>query len=1161
MKGLMFTREVLITRINASLAWLESYLKLNAAGNLNTSSVLAEDFCIRLLNLVYGHNLKNANAEQLNTPAVDLVLAGNVAGPRVAYQVTIDDTSRKITDTHERLAGNPEVAARFDEVIIFFLVRKAPKFPTAPTKAKGPKAPKAKVPKAKVPNRSKPSRSFTPCTSPSVRTLDLTGLLNDIRALPLVRIRMIADALNKEFVPPPKFLRFVASSWTDTSKALACLAAVILAWMIPPLLGVQLGSSTSLVVIGIATVPLVCYLFLDARPRWREARYRARAPVARDADETYFKTWPRPAPGDDQPVTFSRPDKAERTVLEWIERAASPMLHLTGASGTGKSSLLDAFVIPHLRRRDPAWHVIKLRSFDDPLTALSAALPGVWKNPSADLQESLIDRLIRALAYLQERNRRLLIVFDQFEELFILHPLPSGPVPDGSPPPLVQRVGELLTAVTVTAPIPGLTVLLSYRADHRSDIDTLRLPARNEDHEPATRTAFEVQPFTFAAAWAYLTGCPGLTIPSARLQQALEEAAAIDESGQRVRPIVLNLLGRALQDLAENPRRSSRRGSLLHDYIRSHAFDPREERLPKSILPHLLSNEGTIAPATAEDIAPFASKENKAPLTAADITRYLSRLRTPGIIRQIGTGTGPHSQWEIAHDFIARLIHLILGGTIRSLWRKVRPWLAPSILLVLILAGAPLFPAYRERESMRALDRAGFTWRADVRKAERVSPTGVNLGGAIQPLQLLKSKSLELGRCDTITSLDALKDLATLQNLALADCAALTSVDGLKGLTLLKRLKLSGCSGLASVDGLKGLKSLRHLELPGCRSLASFDVLESLTSLQRLDLSHCPALTNAEVLRGLAFLQHLDLSYCSGLTNIDVIKDLASLQRLDLSHCPALRSVEVLSGLTSLQRLDLSYCSALTSADVLKNLTSLQRLDLSYCSSLASIDALKNLRSLHSLDLSDCKACVGVEVLKGLTSLETLDLSSCDYLASLEGVEGLGLLQSLDLSHCGALLNIDGLKGHTSLQSLVVSHCAALSSVEGLKGLTSLKTLDLTDCDRLTNVDALKDLPSLQDVNLCDCAALTNVDGLSGHTSLHSLNLRGCDSLANVDALKGLHALRSLDLAYCEKLSSLESLEGLNSLKRLYLRGCSKVPREQITALRAALPDCEIESY
>jgi Leucine-rich repeat (LRR) protein len=1112
----MLTREVLITRINSSLAWLEGYLKLNAQGNLNTAAVLAEDLCIRLLNLVYGHRLKNANADQLNAPAVDLVLAGHVDGPRHAYQVTINDTPQKISDTHKRLAGHPEIAERFDEVIIFFLVRKAPRTP-------------------------KPSSSFTPCTQPSVRCLDLAGLAEDIRALPLDRIGVIADALDEETSrrdsapqltvppsataqPPWSFLQFFSSFWTDLAKALACLAAVIIAWQkIPALLGVQPGSSTGLVAIGIAAVPLLCYLFLDALPRWREARYRARAPVAKDTDENYFKTWPRPAPADGQPVTFSRPDQAEQTVLDWIERAASPLLHLTGASGTGKSSLLDAFVIPHLRRRDPAWHVIKLRSFDDPLSALAAALPGVWKKPPADLPEALSDRLIRALAYLQERNRRLLLVFDQFEELFILHPLPAGPPPDDSHAPLVQRVGELLTAVTLTAPIPGLTVLLSYRADHRSDIDSLRLPARNEDHEPAIRTSFEVQPFNFAAARAYLTGCPGLTIPPARLQQALEEAAAIDENSQRVRPIVLNLLGRALQDLAENPRRSSRRGSLLHDYIRTHAFDPREERLPRLILPRLLSEKGTVAPASADAIATAAGQNDKATLTVPAVTNFLSRLRAPGLVRQIGTG--PRPQWEIAHDFIARLIHIVLGGTAMAIWRKARPWLAPGLIASLLLAGSVVVPAYREREALRILGEAGFTWQGDKREAAALNHLRYNSD--------FPDVFPEPPRLDKIVS--ALKVLSC-ESLDLRLCTSLTNLDSLAGLNSLKTLDLGGCT-ITNLGALKGLTSLQSLDLSHCDALASVNGLQGLTSLQTIYLSHCDALASVNGLQGLTSLQTIYLSHCDALARVDGLQGLTLLQSLDLSHCAALASVDGLQGLTSLQSLDLSHCAALVSVGALKGLTSLQSLDLSHCDALASVDGLQGLTSLQSLDLSDCAALASVGALKGLTSL-----------------------QSLNLSHCAALASVDGLQILTSLQTIYLSHCAALASVDGLQGLTSLQRLDLSNCDALASVDGLQGLTSLQSLNLSHCDALASVDGLQGITSLQSLDLFKCDALASVDGLKGLTSLQRLDLSNCDALASVDSLQELKSLQWLYLSGCPKVPEGKVTALQAALPDCRIES-
>lgn len=898
----MLTREALITRINASLAWLESYLKLNAAGNLNTSSVLAEDLCIRLLNLVYDHQLKNANAEQLNAPAVDLVPADDSARLRIAYQITINDETAKIRDTHKRLASHPDIAERFDAVIILFLVRKAPAEPKA-------------------------SASFTPCTRPAVRSLDLAGIVEDIRALPLQRIEVIADALDEEMkrrepaphvpapapvaseAPPPApgFLQFLTRSWADIAKALGCLAAVIIAWQkIPALLGVEPGSSTGLIAIGIAAVPLLCYLLLDALPRWREARYRATAPVITDPNDHYFKTYPQPAPADGQPITFTRPDKAEQTVLDWIESATSPLLHFTGASGTGKSSLLDAFVLPHLRRRDPAWHIIKLRSFDDPLAALAAALPGVWQKPPAGLSaRPLSEQLTRAAAYLHERNRRLLLVFDQFEELFILHPVSAAPPSGDSPAPLVHRVRDLLTAVTLTAPLPGLTVLLSYRSDHRSDIDTLRLPARNEDHEPATRTAFEVQPFTFAAARDFLTRCPGLTIPPARLQQALAEAAAIDENSQRVRPIVLNLLGRALQYLAENPRRSSRRGRLLHDYIRTHAFDPREEHLPQLILPRLLSEKGTIAPATAPDIAAAIGKENKTTLTAPSVTHFLSRLRAPGLVRQIGTGT--HPQWEIAHDFIARLIHLILGGTVSTLWRKARPWLAPSFIAALLLGGGVLFSANREREALRILGDAGFDWRGDIREAKS-----------------REGKRNEIVDLQTVGS--ALRTL-NCKWLDLSECKALRSLEGLEGIHSLQSIDLSSCTALKNLNGLKGLTSLHSVDLSLCVSLSQMDSLKGLTSLKYLNMSNHMDLIKMGGLREYDYLQNarrLNPHYCA---NVDVLKDLTWLEELDLGGW-YMSDVDGLSGLKSLEALHLNGCDALTSVEGLKELRGLRSLNL-----------------------------------------------------------------------------------------------------------------------------------------------------------------------------------------------------------------------------------------
>jgi tetratricopeptide (TPR) repeat protein len=170
----MFDRETLIHRITSAFALMESYLKLNSRQNLNTAAVLAEDFCAKLLNLIYGTNFTNLNAEKLNAPAVDLVFRQQ----RLAFQITINDTTAKIRDTH-RQAATPGISNDYDRITILFLVNKAPPLP-------------------------KKSAKFTPCTSPIIVVRDLSSILGDICGLDIDGIGTIADLLEREISNPAK---------------------------------------------------------------------------------------------------------------------------------------------------------------------------------------------------------------------------------------------------------------------------------------------------------------------------------------------------------------------------------------------------------------------------------------------------------------------------------------------------------------------------------------------------------------------------------------------------------------------------------------------------------------------------------------------------------------------------------------------------------------------------------------------------------------------------------------------------------------------------------------------------------------------------------------------------------------------------------------------
>ncbi len=100
---------------------------------------------------------------------------------------------------------------------------------------------------------------------------------------------------------------------------------------------------------------------------------------------------------------------------------------VVGPSGSGKSSLVQAGLIPALRRAerpDASWVIAVMRPAAYPFTELEAALVRAVENPPATSMDLLWDddsALLRAvLRIVPDDGSRLLLVIDQFEELFTL---------------------------------------------------------------------------------------------------------------------------------------------------------------------------------------------------------------------------------------------------------------------------------------------------------------------------------------------------------------------------------------------------------------------------------------------------------------------------------------------------------------------------------------------------------------------------------------------------------------------------------------------------------------------------------------------------------------------------------------------------------------------
>ena len=134
----------------------------------------------------------------------------------------------------------------------------------------------------------------------------------------------------------------------------------------------------------------------------------------------------RPFGEDDASSFFGR----ERLVADVVHRLSSGtrLLALVGPSGSGKSSAVKAGVIPALRKGGPGgderWMVAQMVPGSHPFAELEVALLRSSLDTPISLREQLdapdTGLLRAALRVLPDSDTRLLLVIDQFEELFML---------------------------------------------------------------------------------------------------------------------------------------------------------------------------------------------------------------------------------------------------------------------------------------------------------------------------------------------------------------------------------------------------------------------------------------------------------------------------------------------------------------------------------------------------------------------------------------------------------------------------------------------------------------------------------------------------------------------------------------------------------------------
>jgi WD40 repeat protein len=238
----------------------------------------------------------------------------------------------------------------------------------------------------------------------------------------------------------------------------------------------------------------------------------------------------------DEPVFFGR----ERLTAELAGRLAETgTVMVIGASGTGKTSLLRAGLLPALSRGvqvpgSSAWPQVSLTLAGQPLTELARGLASLGGRDAAAIRQRLADEPGQAPGLIRELMRsvpgrdgaRLVLIIDQFEQVF----LASEP----------DRAG-FIEALCATAEEPaGIAVLvIAVRGDYwERCADYPRLLRVMRDYQ------FAVGPMTGDDLRRAITGPAAAS--GLRVEAALTDAILADLDAVGAGPAALPLLSQAM---------------------------------------------------------------------------------------------------------------------------------------------------------------------------------------------------------------------------------------------------------------------------------------------------------------------------------------------------------------------------------------------------------------------------------------------------------------------------------------------------------------------------------------------------------------------------------------------------------------------------------------
>lgn len=376
----------------------------------------------------------------------------------------------------------------------------------------------------------------------------------------------------------------------------------------------------------------------------------------------------------------------------------------------------------------------------------------------------------------------------------------------------------------------------------------------------------------------------------------------------------------------------------------------------------------------------------------------------------------------------------------------------------------------------------------------------------LTPLQKLVSLDLSNNQISDITPLAQLKKLRTLH----LDNNDIKDFSPLYDLSELTMLTIGGIE--VSQSQIKELKT----RLPGCliyNDEANTDIVEVhlggktfKSDVTKLDLSDC-SITDLSALSVCTSLEELRLSG-NYIRDISPLLDIPKLRVLDLSN-NMISDIRPLMSMTTLEHLNLAG-NKISSITALSQLKHLKELVLNG----NDIDGTQNLAKLSALKILGLKE----------TGISDADL---EKLYNLKNLTVLALENNPDITESG----VNQLK--KKLPQCKVTHSEFEKKIV-LGGKEFSASTESVDASSL---------------------GISDISAAAGFKSVRHLDLSN-NVISSVSALSSLKTLETLDLSD-NNIGDVSPLYSLKNLKMLHIEQ-NGLSAEQVSELRAALPDCTI---